>query len=76
MHEDETLKIIEKVLQRYAELQSNLASAQARAHIASAIVEELRLGANETSRLSALVISPPSEGAYSPEAKAANSINI
>ena len=59
MTREETLKAIDKVLQRYADLQINLASASARAHIASAILSEIEESIPGLMTLSELTALPP-----------------
>ena len=55
MSRDETLSAIEKVLQRYSELQINLASPSARVQIASAILDEIEMSVPGLMSLSELV---------------------
>lgn len=59
MSRDDTRKAIERVLQRYAELQINLASSSARAEIASAILGEIEDNVPGMMSLSELVSLPP-----------------
>tara|TARA_Y100001937_G_scaffold122827_1_gene184653 strand:- start:551 stop:799 length:249 start_codon:yes stop_codon:yes gene_type:complete len=56
---EETIDAIERVLQKYAELQINLASSSARAQIATAIMSEIEESVPGLMSLSELTVLPP-----------------
>ena len=58
MNRDDTIRTIEGVLQKYAELQTNLASESARIQVAAAILDEIERSIPGLVSLSELV-SPP-----------------
>ena len=60
MSREEATRAIEKVLQRYAELQVNMASEGARTEIANAILVEIEESVPGMMSLSELVSLPPS----------------
>ena len=59
MSREEATRAIEKVLQRYAELQVNMVSESARAEIAKAILVEIEESVPGMMSLSELVSLPP-----------------
>lgn len=59
MTREETIDVIEKVLERYGELQVNLASPGARAEIAAALFREIEESVPGQMSLSELVSLPP-----------------
>ena len=60
MNRDDTIRTIEGVLQKYAELQTNLASESARIQVATAILDEIESSIPGLVSLSELVSLPPS----------------
>jgi hypothetical protein len=56
---EDTINAIERVLQKYAELQINLASSSARAQIATAILSEIEESVPGLMGLSELTVLPP-----------------
>lgn len=59
MTREETIDVIESVLQKYAELQINLASSSARVQIARAIMSEIEESVPGVMSLSELAALPP-----------------
>ena len=59
MNRDDTIRTIEGVLQKYAELQTNLASESARTQVATAILDEIEESIPGLISLSELVSLPP-----------------
>ena len=59
MTKEETIDAIERVLQKYAELQINLASSSARVQIARAILSEIEESVPGLMSLSELTVLPP-----------------
>ena len=60
MNRDDTISAIKRVLQKYAELQTNLASESARIQVATAILDEIECSIPGLVSLSELVSLPPS----------------
>ena len=59
MSRAKTIDAIEKVLQKYAELQVNLSSSSARVQVAKAILSEIEEYVPESTNLDELVALPP-----------------
>lgn len=59
MTKEETIEVIENVLERYGELQANLGSAGMRAEIAAAVFREIEESVPGLMSLSELVSLPP-----------------
>ena len=69
MNRDDTIDAIVKVLQKYAELQTNLASESARVQVASAILDEIECSVPGLVSLSELVSLPPKSKKNATQAK-------